>query len=176
MIERSEIIEIGQLGKPHGIKGELNAVIDENVDLDKLEKVAIDIDGIFVPFFFDSIRPKRQDSVIVYIDGIDSEEKAATLVNKTLYAFVADNVIEADENDGGLYASDLIGYTIVHADGRPVGTIADINDSTDNALFIVEIPGQDNQVYIPIADDLIDEINEEKKYLVMTLPEGILDL
>lgn len=30
--------------------------------------------------------------------------------------------------------------------------------------------------YIPIADELIDEINEEKKYLVMTLPEGILDL
>lgn len=176
MIELSELIEIGQLGKPHGIKGELNAVIDENVDLDRLEKVAIDIDGIFVPFFFNSIRPKRQDSVIVYIDGIDSEEKAATLVNKTLYAFAADDVIIAGEDDGGMYAADLIGYTIVHADGRPIGVIADINDSTDNALFIVDIPGQENQAYIPIADDLIDEINEEKKYIVMTLPEGILEL
>ena len=174
MIESSELIEIGQLGKPHGIKGELNAVIDESVDIERLEKVALDIDGIYVPFFFNSIRPKRHDSVIVEIDGIDSEEKAAKLVNKTLYAFIADDVKTEDE-DGGLYASDLIGYTIVHADGRKVGVITDINDSTENALFIVELPNG-KSTYIPIADELIDEINEEEKYIVMTLPEGILDL
>lgn len=174
MIELSELTEIGQIGKPHGIKGELNASIDECVNLDRLEKAAIDIDGIFVPFFFNSIRPKRHDSVIIEIDGIDSEEKAANLVNKTLLAFIADDVKTEEDNDG-LYASDLIGYTIVHADGHPVGVITDINDSTDNALFIVELPDKRN-TYIPIADELIDEINEEKKYLVMTLPEGILDL
>ncbi|WP_289159571.1 ribosome maturation factor RimM [uncultured Muribaculum sp.] len=174
MIESSELIEIGQLGKPHGIKGELNAVIDESVDIERLEKVALDIDGIYVPFFFNSIRPKRHDSVIVEIDGIDSEEKAAKLVNKTLYAFIADDVKTEDE-DGGLYASDLIGYAIVHADGRKVGVITDINDSTENALFIVELPNG-KSTYIPIADELIDEINEEEKYIVMTLPEGILDL
>ncbi len=174
MIERSELIEIGQLGKPHGIKGELNATIDENVDIDRLEKVAIDIDGIFVPFFFNTIRPKRHDSVIVEIDGIDSEEKASGLVNKSLYAFIADGVVVEEENDG-LYASDLIGYTIVHADGNPIGIITDINDSTDNALFIVEL-GDKKNAYIPIADELIDEINKEKRYIVMTLPEGILDL
>ncbi len=108
------------------------------------------------------------------IDGIDSEEKAAKLVNKTLYAFIADDVKTEDE-DGGLYASDLIGYAIVHADGRKVGVITDINDSTENALFIVELPNG-KSTYIPIADELIDEINEEEKYIVMTLPEGILDL
>ncbi len=43
MIESSELIEIGQLGKPHGIKGELNAVIDESVDIERLEKVALDM-------------------------------------------------------------------------------------------------------------------------------------
>lgn len=174
MIEKSELIEIGQFGKPHGIKGELNAAIDGNVDLGRLEKVALDIDGIYVPFFLDAVRPKRVDSVIIGIDGIDSEEKASQLVNKTIYAFAADNVVEADE-EGGLYASDLIGYTIVHANGQPVGTITDINDSTDNALFIVTLP-QGHPVYIPIADELIEEINQEKKYIVMTLPEGILEL
>jgi len=175
MIENKELIEIGQLGKPHGIKGELNAVIDESVDIGRLEKAALDIDGIYVPFFFNSIRPKRRDSVIVEIDGIDSEEKAAKLVNKTIYAFIADDVKTEDEDDGGLYASDLIGYAIVHADGRKAGVITDINDSTENALFIVELPNK-KSAYVPIADELIDEINEEEKYIVMTLPEGILDL
>ena len=56
-----------------------------------------------------------------------------------------------------------------------MGVITDINDSTENALFIVELPNG-KSTYIPIADELIDEINEEEKYIVMTLPEGILDL
>ncbi|WP_368660092.1 PRC-barrel domain-containing protein, partial [uncultured Muribaculum sp.] len=63
----------------------------------------------------------------------------------------------------------------VHANGEPVGTITDIEDSTENALFVINRP--DGQpAYIPIADELIDEINPEERYIVMTLPEGILDL
>lgn len=115
MIELSELTEIGQIGKPHGIKGELNASIDECVNLDRLEKAAIDIDGIFVPFFFNSIRPKRHDSVIIEIDGIDSEEKAANLVNKTLYAFIADDVKTEEDNDG-LYAVGFNRLYDSHAD------------------------------------------------------------
>ncbi len=80
-----------------------------------------------------------------------------------------------DNDEEGFYASDLVGYTIVHADGRPVGKITDINDSTENALFIVQLPDGTDK-YIPIADELIDEINTEKRYIVMTLPEGLLDL
>lgn len=175
MITEEEIIEIGTIGKPHGIKGELNVAVDDDVDLDRLEKIALSIDGIYVPFFINNIRPKRVDTVIMEIDGIDDERKAAELTNKTVYAFVADDVKEGSDEDGGMYASDLIGYTIVHADGRPVGKITDINDSTDNALFIVDV-GNGRTTYLPIADDLIDEINEEKKYVAMTLPEGILDL
>lgn len=56
-----------------------------------------------------------------------------------------------------------------------MGTITDIEDSTENALFVINRP--DGQpAYIPIADELIDEINPEERYIVMTLPEGILDL
>ncbi len=80
-----------------------------------------------------------------------------------------------NNDDDGFYAADLIGYTIVHADGRPVGKITDINDSTENALFIIQSPDGTDK-YIPIADELIDEINPENRYITMTLPEGLLDL
>ena len=78
-------------------------------------------------------------------------------------------------DEDGMYASDLIGFTIVHANGQPVGVITGIEDSTENALFILGLPGGES-TYIPIADDLIDEIDTDRKYIVMTLPEGLLDL
>ncbi len=176
MIKADEITEIGKFGKPHGTKGEINAYLDENVDAESVRRFALDIDGIFVPFFLESNRQKREDTFIWKIEGIDNEEEASELTHAVIYAFKEDDVVAEDErDDDGLYASDLVGYTLVHANGVPVGTITAIEDSTENALFIVEMADGSTR-YVPIANDLIDDINTERRYIVMTLPEGILDL
>lgn len=176
MILKEELTEIGRFGKPHGIQGEINATVDDDVDVDAINRIVVNIDGIYVPFFIRSIRVKRLDSVIIGIDDINNEDQAARFTNLDIYALISDNIREVPDNDdGGFYAADLIGYTIVHADGRPVGKITDINDSTENALFIIQSPDGTDK-YIPIADELIDEINPEKRYITMTLPEGLLDL
>ena len=176
MITSEQIIEIGKFGKSHGINGEISAFIDDDVDIEAIDRIVMDVDGIYVPFFIDSLRPKRTETVLIKIDGIDDERHAARLTNRIIYALKEDDVkVAPDHDDDGFYASDLIGYTIVHANGEPVGTITDIEDSTENALFVINRP--DGQpAYIPIADELIDEINPEERYIVMTLPEGILDL
>ena len=176
MITSEQIIEIGKFGKPHGINGEISAFIDDDVDIEAIDRIVMDVDGIYVPFFIDSLRPKRTETVLIKIDGIDDERHAARLTNRIIYALKKDDVkVAPDHDDDGFYASDLIGYTIVHANGEPVGTITDIEDSTENALFVINRPDE-QPAYIPIADELIDEINPEERYIVMTLPEGILDL
>ncbi len=154
MITSEQIIEIGKFGKPHGINGEISAFIDEDVDIEAINRIVMDVDGIYVPFFIDSLRPKRTETVLIKIDEIDDERHAARLTNRIIYALKEDEVKAApDHDDDGFYASDLIGYTIVHANGEPVGTITDIEDSTENALFVINRP--DGQpAYIPIADEL----------------------
>ena len=165
MILKEELTEIGRFGKPHGIQGEINATVDDDVDVDAINRIVVNIDGIYVPFFIRSIRVKRLDSVIIGIDDINNEDQAARFTNLDIYALISDNIREVPNNDDdGFYAADLIGYTIVYADGRP-----------ENALFIIQSPDGTDK-YIPIADELIDEINPENRYITMTLPEGLLDL
>lgn len=51
MIKEDEIIEIGKFQKTHALQGELNALLD--VDLDFAEEdhpLIVEIDGIYVPF------------------------------------------------------------------------------------------------------------------------------
>lgn len=175
MIEENELDGIGKLGKPHGIHGEINAYLDEDVIAGRLEKIILCIDGIFVPFFITSLRPKRIDTVILSLEGIDNERQAAALTNLEVFALKTDEVREIGDDSDGMYASDLIGYTIVHVNGQPVGKITDVDDSTENALFIVTMP-DGSTTYIPVADDLIDEIDGERQLVVMTIPEGLLDL
>ena len=100
MIEEKELVEIGKVGKPHGIHGEINVYIDEDVIIDRLEKLIVNIDGIYVPFFIESIRPKRIDSVIMSLEGIENEQQAAELTNHEAFALITDDVKEQPDDDG----------------------------------------------------------------------------
>ncbi|MCM1518411.1 MAG: ribosome maturation factor RimM [Pseudoflavonifractor sp.] len=177
MIKSDQLTEIGKFNKPHGINGELSLTLHDNVDPDLLRCVIVDIDGINVPFFIESIRPKTSETYLVTIDGIDTEEDTRLLVNKTAYVSDDDTALIDEEPDGdGLYASSLIGYTVIDGNtGNTIGHITDIEDSTANALFIVE-DDNDATFYIPIADEFITDINPDAPTITVNLPEGLLQL
>jgi 16S rRNA processing protein RimM len=59
--------------------------------------------------------------------------------------------------------------------GNEIGTISDIDDNTDNWLFIVQRP-DGSEVMIPAHEEFIAKINQEEKTIVMDLPLGLLDL
>ena len=113
------------------------------------------------------------------LDDINNEREAAELTNHPLYVLTSDNIIIEDDTDGddqGLYASDLIGFTVIDDDTQQtVGEITDIDDSTENVLFIISTPSSAT-VYLPVADEFITEIDTDSHILRMSLPEGILDL
>ena len=175
MITDNEIILAGKFNKPHGINGEIAATLDIDADLAEVKCVVTDIDGIYVPFFIENVRPKSADTVLLSITGIDNETKAATLSNHPIY-LLRDDVDDIDDGDeDGFYAEDLIGYTIVDDRREAIGKIIDYNDSTENVLFVVTTT-DGNEIFIPVADELIEEIDTEKKIIYMSLPEGITQL
>ena len=49
---------VGKLMKPHGINGEITVLLTADVDLAALRCVILEMDGIYVPFFLNSVRPK----------------------------------------------------------------------------------------------------------------------
>lgn len=178
MIKEGEISAVGKLLKTHALKGELNVMLDIAPEyLEEGNPVILDIDGIYVPFYTDSLRPKGSFSYLVKFEGIDSEAEAKKLVNKTVYA-LRDRLKEfMQENYDEEYAlyDDLIGWTIEDVDSGAIGKVVDIDTNTENELFIVETP--DNKtVYIPLTEDFIDKMDEEAKIILMHLPDGLLDL
>lgn len=178
MIREEEITAVGKLLKTHALKGELNVMLD--IDPGYLEEgnpAILDIDGIYVPFYADSIRTKGSFSYLVKFEGIDSEIEARKLVNKTIYALrerLKEFMLDNYDEEYALY-DDLIGWTIKEADGEVIGKVIEIDTNTENELFIVETP-DGNIVYIPLTEDFIEKMDEDSKTIVMNLPEGLLDL
>ena len=80
MIRDDEVYKIGRVGKTHGIHGELQVQVDDDVfDRVNAEYLILRIDGILVPFFMEEYRFKSDDIALVKFCDIDSNEEARRL-------------------------------------------------------------------------------------------------
>lgn len=177
MINREDVVELGRYNKSHGINGEISATMLCEIDLlDKFSCLISDVDGIFVPFFTENVRPKTDLTALIKIEGIDNEQETHILVNKDIYVLKSEyeNIAEeygCDESPADFF----IGYSIVDVStGKIIGRIADIDDSTENVLFILESESG-NEILIPIVDEFVTDIDNERRLLCMSLPDGLID-
>ena len=78
----------------------------------------------------------------------------------------------AEEADETPSLSSLVGFEIADvSDGKTIGSIAAIDDSTVNILFEME-----DGTLIPASDELIESIDVNKKEIIMNIPKGLLDI
>ncbi len=172
MIRAEQLTAIGKVFKPHGIKGELNVMLDYGVEPDELRCLILEIDGIFVPFFIESSRSRGSESWLIKMEGIDNETQAAALVNHEVYGLTDE--LDIDTDDDGVHLHDLVGFKLFDGD-TAIGVIRRIDDSTENILMSVET-GDGRAVLVPFAEDFISGLDPKAKIIEMNLPEGIMDL
>lgn len=175
MIKKEDIVAIGKFQKTHALKGELNALLDIDGDYAADgHPLIVDIDGIYVPFYAETVRPKGAESFLVKLRDIDSQEKAQELVNKEIFGLRSDLVEYFDDPDMEIVA-DFVGYKVVDSRLGEIGSIEDVDDSTANVLFVVATDDGET-VYIPVAEEFINAVDDERKVVETTLPEGLVDL
>ena len=170
MIKEQEVYKIGIIGKAHGVKGELSIQIDDDVfDRVDAEYLVLKLDGIFVPFFMEEYRFKSDSVVLVKFEGVDTQERARELTG--VEVFFPRELAEQDEETELSYAA-LVGYTLIdNNSGKPVGTIAYVDEQTINIMFELE----DGRL-IPASEELIVDVDQKNRTITLDIPEGILDL
>lgn len=174
MIRKDDVYLIGKLTKTHGLKGEVNFQFTDDVwDTTDSDYLICEVDGILVPFFIDEYRFRSDTTALVKFEDIESADAAQFLVNSDVY-FEKKFQEELDEDEVSL--NYFIGFTMINGDDDSIiGEIVDIDDNTENWLFIVERANGD-EVMIPAHEEFISEIKQEERQMVMDLPLGLLDL
>lgn len=171
MIKKEEVVRLGTLSKPHGVKGEMQFTGDIDT-VNELPKpfIICDLDGILVPFFIESIRPKSNTSLLIKLDYVTSEKEAAELIHKEVYypSALLEGVHVEEQ------VPEIIGFKVANEQGDHLGVIADIDDSTENILLLIK--HDNNEWMMPLADELIVNLDETNKVLTIIVPEGLLDL
>ncbi len=164
-----EYYKIGKIGKPHGVKGEVSFHFSDDVfDRTDAEYLMLCIDGLLVPFFMEEYRFRSDETALVKFCDIETQERAAELTGCEV--FFSREMSDSD-NENVSWA-EIVGFMLKDkATGNDIGCIASVDDTTVNILFELK-----DGTLIPASDELISNININKKEIVIELPEGILDL
>ena len=169
MLKKEDFVYFGKFLKPHGTKGEIGLQGDTFALGDDCDFVACDIDGILVPFFFESVRSKNSDTLIVKVERMENADEVRYLTNRE--AFIPRKWVEESEEVSLGY---FIGFMATDRTLGEIGEIVDIDDSTINTLFVLEKDGE--EILIPAQEEFIVDIDHDRQTIVFDLPQGLVTL
>lgn len=155
------LLEVGRIGKPHGVKGDLMVSFSSDVEQRRAIGATLTIvaDGDARPLVIASIRPQK-DRWVVHFEGIDDRGDAERLVNKALYA-------EPIHIEGEIWVHELIGSTVVEVSGTERGTCVGVIQNP--AHDILELS---SGALVPVTF----VVSCENGVTVIDPPEGLFDL
>jgi len=172
--DKDDLILVARIVKTRGLRGEV--VADLLTDFpDRFEDLKSLI-GLSPDESRRSLQIEEQwfhgNRLVLKFAGFDTIDAARELVNYNL-AVPAEDRIELPEDS--FYEWELIGCRVETLSGEHVGEIAGVMHTGGvEILKVVDHTGGDRLV--PMASDIVVEIDKEKKLVRVDPPEGLLEL
>jgi 16S rRNA processing protein RimM len=172
MINKDNCILLGTLTKPHGTRGSLIVRFSglKAEDIKKRGLVFVEIDGLPVPFFIESFQEKTEDTLILKIEGIDTENKAREFLGYPVYVMKDQIRIKTASKK----IQDIKGYQVIDKRLGFIGFAEELVEMAKNPLLSV-INGE-KEFLVPAHEDIILEVNDRERIIRIDAPEGLFDL
>jgi 16S rRNA processing protein RimM len=172
MINKDNCILLGTLTKPHGTRGSLIVRFSglKAEDIKKRGLVFVEIDGLPVPFFIESFQEKTEDTVILKIEGIDTENKAREYMGYPVYVMKDQVKIKSTAKK----IPDIKGYKVIDVHLGFIGFAEEVLEMKNNPLL--SVLNGDKEFLVPVHEDILLEINDKEKVIRIDAPEGLFDL
>lgn len=167
----TELIQLGSIYRPHGVKGLMKVKVDPLYmdELLGLESIFLQTKAGNLPYFIQSVEAIADDMALLQLEDVDTKEKATELVKVPLLAeSEAVDIVTAEE------WSDVVGFILFDKKMGIIGPIDQVIEMPQQVLAEVHYQGKD--ILVPLHDDLIVEVDDLEKRVYMNLPEGYFDI
>lgn len=158
----------GTILKLHGLKGELKSSLHEDFEFQsKPDRLFLHIDGKQVPFFLESWKA-QSDMTIFQFDETPGINDLKDLIGLN-FSF-PDGVLGESEQDE---FEALVGYRVEDLHAGILGEVSDFLESSGQISLIIQ---GETEVILPMVEEFILEIEDEKALIRVECPEGLIDL
>ena len=166
------MIPLGQLIKPHGIKGELKVLFfnENSKSLKSNQSIFLkDLNNKVFDYKIENIFYHSKKNRIKFFD-INTIEEAEKLRGYIL------NVLRSDLpklNKNEYYLNDLVGYLLIDDSNKNYGIVSDVLVLPANNVLSVTM--ENKEYLIPLIDDVVLNINQEEKKIIIDPIEGLFN-
>ena len=169
----ADLVLIARAVKTHGLKGEVVAELltDFPERFEDLEEVVLvspggeQKAGSIEDFWF------QKDRVVLKVGGYDDVDAAKELIG---YEFAVPESDRVQLEDGEFYDWELEGCTVKVGD-ESIGQVRSVLKTGGTEILIV-IDESGKEKLVPLASDIVVEIDTSAKTITVDPPEGLLDL
>jgi 16S rRNA processing protein RimM len=163
---------IGQITKPHGLKGEVTVSLQPDLpnDVSSLSMVYIRINDHAVPYFIQNVSVHGNKAIIRFED-VETLEGAQSISKHQLYLPIDQRPVA---KKGEFYNDEVIGYAVEESSIGKLGIVTEV--LTISAQRLLSIKYNSKDLLIPVNGPFITKIDRNKNIMYVTLPEGYLDI
>lgn len=168
----NDYFNIGKIAGTHGIVGEvvLQHALGKKSDLKGLATIFIEErKNSFLPYFIEKATVKNDQETFLKLEGFHSRESAKRIVQKEVWLLKNDFEKFASKSS----AISLLGYSMYNQ-GKMIGEVVEVIEQPMQVLC--KIIYKSNEALIPIHEGTLQKIDNKRKEVFVTLPDGLLEL
>ncbi len=164
-------LQVARIGKPHGIRGEVTVQLFTDAPEERFEPGAVfrvepAAQG---PLTIASARWNKEILVLGFEEVPD--RNAAELLRGAKLFIESE---ETDDDDDAWYEHELVGLEARVGD-EVIGKVSALRTMTVQDLLIIERPDGE-EILVPFVEEIVPDVDVEAGFVVLTPPEGLLEL
>ncbi|HET6497659.1 MAG TPA: ribosome maturation factor RimM [Coriobacteriia bacterium] len=170
-MDDAPFVPVGRIIKVHGVHGELSValrVTDYSTLPDHLMVWVVPPVPALGATRIISVRPGPKGP-LVQLDAVSDRSQAEQLRGRTLVARRCDL-----PDDWLTYPPQYGGFEVHDTVRGPLGTVTDTIETGANDVWVVD-HGPYGQVLVPVIDDVVVTIDDERRVVTVRLLPGLLD-
>jgi len=172
-MRKEDCFYLGRIVRKHSFKGEVVIKLDTDEPelYQEMESIFVDLGNNLIPFFIEKSSLHKGNQLRVQFEDIYTEEEADAILKSDIY-LPLDLLPKLSGNK--FYYHEVIGFTMIDENLGEIGILEHINDKAAQPLF--EIKKGETEIFIPMIDHFIKKIDRENKQIILSTPDGLIDL
>ena len=179
MIKESEWIVVGLIKSPHGIQGKVKVKslsdFEDRFLKPGLRWLQVDSETPLEIELSSGIKQPGKDTFIIAFKGINNRNKAEKLKN---YKILVKTELLPELKKGEFHLLELLNLDVKLLEKEKlkiIGKVINLENERNN-LLVVELSQNQKKVLIPFVKEIVPLIDIKNNFLIITPPNGLLEL
>jgi len=163
---------IGKIVSGFGLRGEMIVVhhLGKKIAITKIKVIFLELKkDELLPYFVEYIRKKGDEEFYLKLEGIDSREATSKYIRRDIWLKEEEVQLHTPKSN----PIGWVGYRVADK-GKDLGPILEIIEQPHQILCRLEIDFK--EVLIPINEQTLDKVDHKSRMVLLTLPEGLLEV